>query len=60
MPTIRRKKQRNQTTGESAVGIVLDEHLNDPDVARQELSLDGVLSADAWARARATELVEQR
>ncbi len=42
------------------VGVVLDEHLGDPDVARQDLTLDGVLGADAWARTRAAELVEKR
>jgi 1-deoxy-D-xylulose-5-phosphate reductoisomerase len=42
------------------VGNVLDEHIGDPDAARQEMTLDGVLGADAWARARAAELVEQR
>ncbi len=42
------------------VGAVLDEHLGDPDVARQEITLDGVLGADAWARTRAAQLVEQR
>ncbi|MBC7633125.1 1-deoxy-D-xylulose-5-phosphate reductoisomerase [Aeromicrobium sp.] len=42
------------------VGAVLEEHLADPDVARQEMTLEGVLDADAWARTRAAELVEQR
>ncbi len=42
------------------VGAVLDEHLGDPDVARQDMTLDGVLGADAWARTRAAQLVEQR
>lgn len=42
------------------VGVVLDEHLGDPDAARQDLTLDGVLGADAWARTRAAELVEKR
>jgi 1-deoxy-D-xylulose-5-phosphate reductoisomerase len=42
------------------VGEILDEHVRDPDVARQEMSLRGVLDADAWARARASERVEQR
>ncbi|MCW2770548.1 MAG: 1-deoxy-D-xylulose-5-phosphate reductoisomerase [Aeromicrobium sp.] len=42
------------------VGSVLDEHLSDPDVARQEMTLDGVLGADTWARARAAEQVERR
>ncbi|MCW2789858.1 MAG: 1-deoxy-D-xylulose-5-phosphate reductoisomerase [Aeromicrobium sp.] len=42
------------------VGSVLDEHLSDPDVARQEMTLDGVLGADRWARTRAAELVERR
>jgi 1-deoxy-D-xylulose-5-phosphate reductoisomerase len=42
------------------VGAVLAEHVSDPDVARQEMSLDGVLGADTWARQRAAELVEKR
>jgi 1-deoxy-D-xylulose-5-phosphate reductoisomerase len=42
------------------VGAVLDEHLGDPDNARQTMTLDGVLGADTWARARAAQLVEQR
>lgn len=42
------------------VGAVLDEHLGDPDVARQDLTLDGVLGADAWARTRCAQLVEKR
>jgi 1-deoxy-D-xylulose-5-phosphate reductoisomerase len=42
------------------VGSVLDEHLSDPGVARQEMTLDGVLGADRWARTRAAELVERR
>jgi 1-deoxy-D-xylulose-5-phosphate reductoisomerase len=42
------------------VGEILDEHVRDPDAARQEMSLRGVLDADAWARARASERVEQR
>ncbi|MRK01269.1 1-deoxy-D-xylulose-5-phosphate reductoisomerase [Aeromicrobium sp. S22] len=42
------------------VGAVLDEHLTDPDVAHQEMTLDGVLGADTWARERATNLVEKR
>ncbi|MET1037142.1 MAG: 1-deoxy-D-xylulose-5-phosphate reductoisomerase, partial [Aeromicrobium sp.] len=42
------------------VGAVLTEHVSDPDAARQEMSLDGVLGADSWARTRAAELVEQR
>jgi 1-deoxy-D-xylulose-5-phosphate reductoisomerase len=42
------------------VGAVLDEHLGDPDVAQQTMTLDGVLGADAWARTRAAQLVEQR
>lgn len=42
------------------VGAVLDEHLGDPDVARQDITLDGVLDADSWARTRAAQLVEQR
>ncbi|GAA3529884.1 1-deoxy-D-xylulose-5-phosphate reductoisomerase [Aeromicrobium panaciterrae] len=42
------------------VGAVLDEHLGDPDAARQDMTLDGVLGADAWARTRASQLVEKR
>jgi 1-deoxy-D-xylulose-5-phosphate reductoisomerase len=42
------------------VGAVLDEHLDDPDNARQTMTLDGVLGADTWARDRAAQLVEQR
>jgi 1-deoxy-D-xylulose-5-phosphate reductoisomerase len=42
------------------VGAVLTEHIGDQDAARQEMSLDGVLGADSWARARAAELVESR
>ncbi|MET0928971.1 MAG: 1-deoxy-D-xylulose-5-phosphate reductoisomerase [Aeromicrobium sp.] len=41
------------------VGAVLQEHVSDPDAARQEMSLDGVLGADSWARTRAAELVER-
>jgi 1-deoxy-D-xylulose-5-phosphate reductoisomerase len=39
------------------VGTVVDEHVADPVVAAAALSLDGVRSADAWARSRAAELV---
>ena len=39
------------------VGTVIDEHLADPAVAAAVLSVDGVRSADAWARSRAAELV---
>jgi 1-deoxy-D-xylulose-5-phosphate reductoisomerase len=42
------------------VGAVLDEHVGDPDAAQQTMTLDGVLGADAWARTRAAQLVEQR
>ncbi|MGA8987645.1 1-deoxy-D-xylulose-5-phosphate reductoisomerase [Aeromicrobium sp.] len=42
------------------VGLILDEHLGDPDVAREDMTLAGVLGADAWARTRAAELVEKR
>ena len=42
------------------VSTVLDEHVSDLDVARQEMSLTGVLGADTWARTRAAELVDQR
>jgi 1-deoxy-D-xylulose-5-phosphate reductoisomerase len=40
------------------VEMVVDEHVADPAVATAALSLDAVRSADAWARARAAELVE--
>ncbi|HJR88655.1 MAG TPA: 1-deoxy-D-xylulose-5-phosphate reductoisomerase [Aeromicrobium sp.] len=39
------------------VGRVVDEHVTDPSVTAAVLTLDGVRSADAWARSRATELV---
>jgi 1-deoxy-D-xylulose-5-phosphate reductoisomerase len=39
------------------VGTVVDEHMADPVVGAAVLSLDGVRSADAWARSRAAELV---
>ena len=39
------------------VGTVVDEHLADPAAAAAVLSVDGVRSADAWARSRAAELV---
>jgi len=42
------------------VGAVLAEHIDDPDAASQEMTLDGVLAADTWARARAAERVERR
>lgn len=42
------------------VGAVLAEHICDPDAASQEMTLDGVLAADTWARARAAERVERR
>lgn len=42
------------------VAAVVDEHLADPEVATRELTLDGVLAADAEARRRATTLVERR
>lgn len=42
------------------VGEVLTEHVDDPDVARTEMSLEAVLAADARARERARELVETR
>ncbi|MFD0866528.1 1-deoxy-D-xylulose-5-phosphate reductoisomerase, partial [Tessaracoccus lubricantis] len=38
------------------VGECLDEHLADGHVADAELTLDAVLAADRWGRARATEL----
>ena len=40
------------------VGTVVDEHLADPAVAAAVLTVDGVRSADAWARSRAAELVD--
>jgi 1-deoxy-D-xylulose-5-phosphate reductoisomerase len=42
------------------VGAVLEEHTSDPDVAHAELTLAGVLEADARARERARELVDTR
>lgn len=42
------------------VGAVLEEHTSDPDVAHAELTLAGVLEADARARERARDLVESR
>lgn len=43
------------------VEVVLDEHLADPlTVAAGALTLESVLAADAWARTRARELVDQR
>jgi 1-deoxy-D-xylulose-5-phosphate reductoisomerase len=39
------------------VGTVVDEHVSNPEVAAATLTLDGVRAADAWARARAAELV---
>lgn len=42
------------------VGEVLEEHLRDPDTAHEDLTLDRVLAADAAARVRAAELMEQR
>ena len=47
------------------VGAVLDEHLGDPDVARQaelnnSVTLDGVLGADSWARTRCAQILEKR
>ena len=42
------------------VGVVLQEHTSDADVAHTDLTLAGVLEADAWARERARALVESR
>jgi 1-deoxy-D-xylulose-5-phosphate reductoisomerase len=43
------------------VEAVLNEHLGDPlTVVAGPLTVEGVLAADAWARRRATDLVEQR
>lgn len=42
------------------VTAVVEEHLADPDTANRELTLDGVLKADRWARERAAALVERR
>lgn len=42
------------------VGAVLDQHLSDPDAARNVMTLDGVLGADIWARDRATQMVDER
>jgi 1-deoxy-D-xylulose-5-phosphate reductoisomerase len=39
------------------VETVVDEHVADPAAAAAVLSVDGVRSADAWARSRAAELV---
>ena len=41
------------------VGAVLAEHLDDPDVAHADLTLDLVLEADTRARDRARALVEE-
>ena len=40
------------------VGAVLEEHISDPDVAHDDLTLASVLEADARARERARALVE--
>ncbi|WP_040320095.1 1-deoxy-D-xylulose-5-phosphate reductoisomerase [Aeromicrobium marinum] len=42
------------------VAAVVDEHLADRDAATAELTLDGVLEADAWARRRVTTHLESR
>jgi 1-deoxy-D-xylulose-5-phosphate reductoisomerase len=42
------------------VGVVLEEHTSDPDVAHEDLTLAGVLEADARARERARALVDSR
>ena len=40
------------------VSTIVEEHLADPDTTRADLTLEHVLEADAWARARARDLVE--
>ena len=42
------------------VAAVVDEHVADPLAVTGDLTLDSVLGADAWARRRATEIVERR
>jgi 1-deoxy-D-xylulose-5-phosphate reductoisomerase len=42
------------------VGAVLEQHISDPDVAHDDLTLASVLEADARARERARALVESR
>jgi 1-deoxy-D-xylulose-5-phosphate reductoisomerase len=42
------------------VGVVLEEHTSDPDVAHEDLTLASVLEADARARERARALVDAR
>ena len=42
------------------VGVVLEEHTSNPDVAHDDLTLAGVLEADARARERARALVDAR
>lgn len=42
------------------VTSIVEEHLADPAAAAAPLTLDGVLAADAWARQRASALVESR
>ena len=42
------------------VAAVVDEHVADPLAVTGDLSLSTVLGADAWARQRATQLVEAR
>ncbi|MEO6473355.1 MAG: 1-deoxy-D-xylulose-5-phosphate reductoisomerase [Aeromicrobium sp.] len=40
------------------VETVVGEHVSDPDVKLTEMTLESVLAADGWARARARELTE--
>ena len=42
------------------VGVVLEEHTSDADVAHEDLTLASVLEADARARERARALVDSR
>lgn len=42
------------------IGRVLDEHLTAGHIGDDELSLDGVLGADSWARSKASEIIEQQ
>ncbi len=42
------------------VGVVLEEHTSDPDVAHEDLTLASVLEADSRARDRARALVDAR
>jgi len=42
------------------VAAVVDEHVADPLAVTGDLTLESVLGADAWARRRAAEIVEER